>query len=70
MKFKLCFMMLLVSWICLPNLYGADEPENFLKDPGFEEAQPAALGFWGVRNLATAKVSLDKRDKIEGEIRR
>ena len=67
MKAKIRFMVLLMTCACSSALYGADEPENFFEDPGFEAAQRNALGLWTVTNEGSAKVSLDRKEIVEGE---
>ena len=60
-------MALLMTCACFSALYGADEPENLLEDPSFEEARANALGAWKMRGPEFAKVSLDRKDLVEGE---
>ena len=67
MKPRICFMVLLVTCACSSALYGADGPENFFEDPGFEIAQRNNLGVWKITNAGNAKISLDGKEMVEGE---
>ena len=78
MRAKLCFVALLMSFVCLSALYAADEPENILLDPSWEEIEKVedliagTNGPWQVRGAEAAKGELatptiDDKDFIDGE---
>ena len=75
MEAKLCITALFMSVLCLSSLYAADEPENILIDPGFEEIGkeedliPGTAGVWQVRGSDTglAKPTIDDKEFVEGE---
>ena len=67
MKAKVCLVVMLMSCACLSALFGAEEPENFFEDPGFEIAMKNALGLWQIRAPGSAKVTLDRKEMVAGE---